>query len=402
MGWSPFGRLLQWLSPQEAAALPSGPQFSVVGPESIDPSFFGLTSYADTSSKVSRRAAAQVPAVKRGRDLIAGTLGTIPMTLRDAHGDPASWTSELLRQPERDVVRSVTIAKTVEDLIFEGVAWWLVTEYDWRSYPSKVVRLDAGVDVAQQAQSYRTKMGHSGVATRYEQDFDLIRFDSPCDPLLVAGARAIRTHLALDRAVNKYASGNQPLDFFTSSDGVDPEQEELDAFFDAWEAARRQHATGYVPAALKYETAGWNPEQLELAAQRDHAAKEIATLMGIAAERVNVSTTSRTYANMAQDQQAFITGTLNPYAVAISERLSMGDVTPRGYVVKWDWAEFLRTDDATRVQIAVQGKSGGIFTTEEARSYFDQSLPPMPEQPEPTPAPVPVAPEEEAVSASNG
>lgn len=390
MGWAPFERLLQWYAPQEAP-VPPGPQFSI-GPESIPASFFGLTSYEDTSSKVSRRAAVQVPAVKRGRDLIAGTLGTIPMDLYTPTGDPAPFTSDLLRQPERGIVRSVTIAKTIEDLIYDGVAWWLVIEYDWRGYPNKVVRLEAGADVAQQAQAYRTKAGNGGTATRYDDDFDLIRFDSPNDPLLVAGARAIRTHIALDRAVNVYASGNQPLDYFTSADGADPEQEELDAALEAWEEARRLHATGYVPGALKYETAGWNPEQLQLAAQRDHAAKEIATLMGIQAERVNVSTTSRTYANMAQDQQAFITGTLNPYALAISERLSMGDVTPRGFECRWRWAEFLRTDDQTRVQVAATGKQAGIFTTEEARTYFDPALPPMTETEAPTPAPV--APEE--------
>jgi hypothetical protein len=228
-----------------------------------------------------------------------------------------------------------------------------------------------------QARTYKTKMGHSGTATRYEEDFDLIRFDSPNDALLVAGARAIRTHIALDKAVNVYSNGGQPLDYFSPADGIDPDQEDLDAALDAWEAARKQHATGYVPASLAYNTAGWNPEQLQLAAARDHASKELATLMGIQAERVNVSTTSRTYANMAQDQQAFITGTLNPYAVAIAERLSMGDVTPRGLVASWRWSEFLRTDDQTRMSIAVQGKTAEVWTTEEARTYFDPALPVM-------------------------
>ena len=53
-------------------------------------------------------------------------------------------------------------------------------------------------------------MGHTGQATEYTEDFDLIRFDSPGAALLVAGARAIRTALALDTAAGRYSEGNQP------------------------------------------------------------------------------------------------------------------------------------------------------------------------------------------------
>ena len=336
---------------------PTGQRFDGIDATSVPASFFGLTSYASAVAKVPRSQAMQVPAVKRGRDLIAGTLATIPWDLFNGKGEVSNDFSELLKQPERGIARSVTLAKTIEDMMYDGVAWWLVTETGWKGYPTKVIRLDSSVDVAQQARAHATKEGHHGTSVRYDDDFDLIRFDSPNDPLLVAGARAIRTHIALDQAVNVYSNGDQPLDYFTPSDNSDPDQADLDAALDAWEAARQLHATGYVPSSLKYNTAGWNPEQLQLAAQRDHASKELATLMGLQAERVNVSTTSRTYSNIQQDRQEFVDFTLNGYGLAMSERLSMGDVTPRGFEVKWRWAEFLRTDDQTRMAIAAQGKT---------------------------------------------
>jgi hypothetical protein len=356
------------------AVLPAGARFDAIGPEQVPAEFFGLTSYADPAARVTRREARQVPAVKRGRDLIAGTLGTIPIDLYDLAGQQSGF-SDLLRQPERGIPRSVTIARTVEDLIYDGVAWWLVVEYGWHGYPTKVVRLESGVDVVQQARQYATKMGHHGAALRYADDFDLIRFDSPNDPILTAGARAIRTHIALDRAVNLYSANNQPLDYFAPTDGNDPDQEDVDAVLDQWDTARAAHGTGFVPAGYAYNTAGWDPEKLQLAEQRDHAAKELATLMGISAERVNVSTTSRVYANIQQDRQEFVDMTLNPYAVAIGERLNMNDVTPRGYECRWRWAEFLRTDDQTRMGIATAGKTGGILSAPEARRYFDPALP---------------------------
>lgn len=351
-----------------------GVRFDGVTAADVPPEFFGLTSYEASTAKVSRRLAVQVPAVKRGRDLIAGTLGTIPMDLFDPAGQPSTF-SDLLAQPERGIPRTVTFAKTVEDMLYEGVAWWLVVETGWHGYPTKVVRLEAGVDVVQQARSYTTKMGHHGTASRYDDDFDLIRFDSPNDPLLVAGARAIRTHIALDQAVNTYSNGKQPLDYFTPADGTDPDQDQIDEMLSLWDEARAQHSTGWVPSGLKYTAAGWNPEQLQLAAQRDHASKELATLMGLQAERVNVSTTSRVYSNIQQDRQEFVDFTLNTYAKPIAERLSMNDVTPRGYAAQWRWAEFLRTDDQTRMAISAQGKESGVLDPTEARRYFDPTLP---------------------------
>lgn len=361
-------------APLAAESLPSV-QFDAITPDDVPPEFFGLTSYESPVARVTRREAMQVPAVKRGRDVICGTLGTIPMDLIGPDGQPSMF-SELLRQPERGIPRAVTFAKTAEDMLCDKVAWWLVTETGWHGYPTKVVRLESGVDVIKQARQYITKMGHHGQAIRYDDDFDLIRFDSMNDALLEAGARAIRTHIALDRAVNNYSNGNQPLDYFTPAEGQDdPDKDELDEIIEGWQTARQQRSIGFVPALLNYKTAGWNPEQLQLAAQRDHASKELATLMGLQAERVNVSVTSRTYANIQQDRQEFIDFTLNQYALPIAQRLSMNDVTPRGYEAQWRWAEFLRTDDQTRMGIAVNGKTSGVFSEPEARRYFDPNLP---------------------------
>lgn len=355
-------------------AVPEKPlavRFDAIGENNIPPEFFGLASYAEAetpAARVNRRAALQVPAVKRGRDLIAPTLGTLPVDLLGP--DNTLSTSALLAQPERDVPRSVTLTRTFEDLIFEGVGWWLITEYGWHGFPIKVKRLDArSVDVQKDGRVYVTKMGHHGQRTEYAPDMDLIRFDSPNEPVLVAGARAIRTALRLDQAAARYAEGNQPLDYFTPADGFDPAQDDLDAAMDAWDAARRQRVTGYVPSALTYNTAGWNPEQLQLADARQHAVLEIARCMGIDPEDVGVSTTSRTYFNAFDRKQARIQDTLRAYAVAFEERLSMNDVTPRGYQVKINFSDMLRSDDLSRFQAYQLGMAVGVYAdTNEVRT----------------------------------
>lgn len=373
---------------------------NLVDDTSIPPEFYGLTSYAPAQAsvvpRVSRREAVQIPAVKRSRDLIAGSLGTLPIvTVRpDLTVVRDSW----LLQPERDVPRSVTMTRTVEDLLFEGIAWWKVTRFDWAGYPAQVVRLDPRtVDVDQAGRVHVTSDGRRGIADEWPTDSELIRFDSPNDALLTAGARAIRQYLLLAQAAQRHADGVPPVDYFTPADGIDPgDAEEIRAILDAWVAARKIGATGYVPAALKYNSNGWDPDKLQLAEQIQHAVLEIARVAGVDPEELGVSTTSRTYANQFDRRKAFLDFTLGGYRAALEDRLSMGDVTPRGTVVRFDLDGFLRTDALARYQAAEVGLRVGAITKPEIREAEGRpALDPADEPPAPTPPPaMPAAPQE--------
>jgi hypothetical protein len=330
----------------------AGPAFAIT-PADIPAAVFGLESYTETvapTGKINRQSAMQVPAVKRCRDLIAGSIGSLPVVQLDANLNTVNNT--LFEQPERDLPRSVTMTRTVEDILFEGVAWWKVTERAWNGYPTKVKRLEPGtVDVGKDGKVYTTRAGHTGTTYEYVADKDLIRFDSPNSALLWAGARAIRAALALDAAALRHADGSPPIDYFTPAEGADPASDEdvVDLLTD-WQTARRNRSTGYVPAALKYNVAGWDPEKLQLAEARQHAVLEIARAAGVDPEELGVSTTSRTYANQFDRRKAFTDFTLGAYMVAVQDRLSMPDVTPRGWYVRFNLDGFLRSDTLTRYQ----------------------------------------------------
>lgn len=354
---------------KELEKAPAAEQFAAIGAESIPASFFGLSAYDDPvaiSGPVSRRSALQVPAIKRGRDLIPGTLGTLPL---DLYGPQNTLSvSDLLAQPERNTPRSVTMAKTYEDLWFEGVAWWYVTEFGWHGYPTKVRRLDPRtVNVRIDGKVYVTPEGNQGMQWEYVEDSRLIRFDSPTEPVLTAGARAIRASLTLDAAALRYADGAPMQDYFKPSDGYDPDQDEVDETLDAWLAARRQRATGYVPSGFVYELNQFDAQKLQLAEARQHAVLELSRVMGVDPEDLGVSTTSRTYQNSQERYQARIKDTLRPYMVAVEERLSMNDVTPRGYDARTRVAELLRSDDKTRFEAYKLGLEVGAIGTDEVR-----------------------------------
>lgn len=335
-----------------------------VDEEAIPASVFGLASYSPPvapAPRVDRRSALQVPAVKRSRDLIATTLGSLPIDLIGPDRQKVPRT--LFSQPEKGRARSVTMAELYADLFFEQHAWWRIVEWEWNGYPKHVQRVDPrAIDVQQGSKVFITRAGHHGQVTEWVKDEELIHFESPNEPMLIAGARAIRAALALDAAAQRYAEGAPPVDYFTPADGVDPaDEEEIPELLNAWQTARQTRSTAYVPASLQYNIAGWNPEQLQLADARQHAVLEIARVAGIDPEELGVSTTSRTYSNQQDRRKTFLDFTLGGYRSAVEERLSMGDVTPRGYLAKANLSDFLRSDDKTRFETYKLGLEVGAY-----------------------------------------
>jgi len=366
-------------SPVVTAALDSsaGPSFSV----DIDPAVFGLTSYADPiapAARISRREAIQLPAVKRVRDLIAGTIGQLPLDVYDT--SKVTLVNDLLIQPERNCARSITITKTAEDILLEGISWWRVVERNWEGYPRFVQRIDPWrVNVDDTA-------GVVKIDGKVVADRDLIRFDSPNDGLLLAGARAIRTALRLDTAAANMAADPIPQGYFKPTDGADPvSDDDIAEILTDWRTARQSGSTGYIPASLEYVTLSWDAKQLQLAEGRQAAVLEIARIAGVDAEELGVSTTSRTYFNADDRRQSFIDFVLGPYLVAIEQRLSLGDVTKRGMYVKFNVSALLRGDTLARYQAYEIGLRVGAVAPDEIRELEDK--PALPAQEAPVPAP---------------
>ena len=327
---------------------------------------------ATGGAKVSRDLAMSVPAVKRGRDLICGTLGTLRLKKHDANRRVAP--SELLDQPEPDIARSVSMTMTVEDMLFEGRAWWRITEFGPDGFPSKVRRLDPrSVNVQQNGRVYVSHRGQAqGQALEWVEDAQLIRIDSPNEALLVAATPAIRDAHALRRAAGRYADNPLPLGYFTPEGDVDTgDDAEIEEMLDDFEDSMHARTWAYVGAGLAAKPLQWSPEQLQLGSSRDYAVLEIARALGVDPEELGVSTTSRTYANSEQRRLDLIDFTLAAYVVAIEDRLSMPDVTPPGYFVKAEYGGFLRSDTQSRMVTYEVGRRAGVFDDERIGELED-------------------------------
>lgn len=362
------------------------------------------TDWVAVAWKVTRPAAMQCGAVVRARDAIAGTIGGLPLYAMDSSFERSP--RPLLEQPERDIPRSITMTRTAEDLLFGTDAWWRVTERDYTGYPAKVRRLDPdSVDIRQDSRVYvrpdGTPQGH---AMEYVPDADLIRFYSPTDGLLTSAARAIRTLLKLEAAAANDADSPQPRGFFYPREGVDPapvptvDDPNPDAdtavaeMLAAYKAARQAGVDGYMPAALGYEKLSWSPAERQMVEARNAAVLEIARFTGLDPFDLAASTTgqaSMTYQNLADKRRQFIDGACGLYIAAIQDRLSMGDVTPRGTLVRLDVAQYERADMSGRLEEYQAMQDLGLMDSIEMRRREEL---PKPTEPRPAPAAQPAGP----------
>ena len=337
---------------------------------------------ARRSSRAGREEALGIPALLRGRNLIC-SIATLPLEAVDA--DNRIVDHPLLRQPDRNVARSVTIAMTVEDLLFDAVAWWRITAFGWDGMPVNAVRYDPGQVQLNPPPGYDLGLLPSGLSTTGVVWMsgepvpwsEVIRFDSPNPALLVAGRKPIARALALDDAAELFAENPRVRGYFSPRDpNADPadDQDIIDAL-DAWALARRQRVDGYVPAAMTYQTVqDPTPADLQLIQLQEKATKDIANLLGIDAEELAVSTTTRTYANIVDRRKDRINDTYAPYMSAITDRLSMPDVTRDGHRVRFNLDDYLRADPKTRAE--VQQIYAGMGVTDPSEVRRDEGKPP--------------------------
>lgn len=343
----------------------------------------GLTLPGGIHPTISRREALQVPAVLRARNLIAGTLGSLPHTVHGPDRREIDTTYLLGGNIDPDMPNAVVLSQTYEDLLFEGISWWRVLKIGWHGYPveARHVPVEA-VHVASKGTTAASDWvspdqmipedGQVFIDGIPVSNAEIIRFDSPNPPLLVHGARAIRTALKLDRTAAIYADDPLPQGVFTPKEPIDPAETDVQEMLDKFDSARQTRATAYVGAAMDYKALQWSPEQLQLHSARQHAVLEIARAVGVDPEDLGVSTTSRTYQNGEQRRQDFLNFTLGAYVSAVQDRLSMRDVLPRGYVARIKFAGFLRADTKTRMEAYQIGLQVDAYTSEEIRELEDR------------------------------
>ena len=324
--------------------------------------------------RVSRSDAMQVPAVARARNIICGTIGTLGL---NAYNDITYAKVEgrsLLKQPDPALPLAVTMAWTIEDLLFQGQAFWVVlavSPEDGR--PTQARRIDPmRVTFTTDTQTDEIINGFylDGYLTPVTGVGSLIMFSGIDEGILNRGGRTITTALELEKAVSRMAAEPNPT-MVIKNTGVDLPPEQVSSLLSSWAAARQKRSTAYLSGPLDVTTFGYDAQQMELSQSRLNTAAEIARMCNIPAWYLNAESASATYSSVTQERRSLIDFSLRPYMSCVEERLSMNDLTPRGQTVRFDLDDYLRGNPMEQIDVLTKMLDAGLITVDEAREEMD-------------------------------
>ena len=309
-----------------------------------------------------RDEAMQVPAIARGRNVLCGTISSLPIraysTVAGVTGevDGPSW----LDTPDPRYTRTWLLAQTLDDLIFQARAYWLVAGRYATGFPAGFHYLEhwrvGWTNSHGDRYRYLVPPELDGswsltVDGRIVPDRDVVRFDAFTGTgMLEYGAREIRAALALSDAARRFASIELPVGVLQDL-GPGMDDDEIDATLARWEMARRTRTTAYLGSSFKYDAqTALDPTKLQLIEARQQSAVECARLLNLPAQYVSapMGAGNITYQNVESMRRELIDVACGPWIAGLEQRLSMNDVTPRGTQLRFDIDAFTRSTSLDR------------------------------------------------------
>ena len=326
---------------------------------------------------VTRAQALQVPSIKRCRDLICGTIASIPLEYyKKSTGEvisPPRW----VEQPSKSQPRFETLYFTLDSLLMYGVSYWQITETyleDNRMANAQWVANNRVTFNTDSVNNFVTEYYLDGKPLPMSGIGSLITFQKD-EGILAVGGSTIKAALDAQRAASTALETPSATGFLKNS-GADLPPNEVSALLAAWKRARQTGGnTAYLTATLDYQTIGFSPKDMAYQDAIQGLATECARLCSVDPYYVSASmNTSMTYANVQDERKQMVALTLQSYVSAIESRLSMDDVSTAGHYVKFSLDDsFLRTEPMERLLVLEKMLALGLITTEQAMQMEDLS-----------------------------
>jgi HK97 family phage portal protein len=324
-----------------------------------------------------RATALQVATVSRCRNLICGVISYLPLELYKKSTGQELESPLWLEQPDMRQPRAVTLAYTVDSLIFYGVAYWRVTSlyaddgrpsgFEWVANTRITVTTDPkGYEVAYYAvDGQRVPM--SGIGS-------LITFQSLLPGVLETGSRTIQAALDIQKA-SAVSAATPMATSVIRNNGADLPEAQIQGILASWKSARASRSTAYLTSQLEVQNIGFSPKDMMYNEASQYLSTEIARLMNVPAFMVSSDmNNSMTYQNVLDSRKEYVAYSLQPYICAIEERLSLDDITRHGNIVKFNISEtFLRADDMARLDAIEKMLALGLIDIEHAREMEHMS-----------------------------
>jgi HK97 family phage portal protein len=316
-------------------------------------SFGGMYSNGYGAGLMDRATALQVATVSRCRNLVCGVISYLPLELYKKSTGEQLQSPLWLDQPDIRQPRAVTLAYTVDSLIFYSVAYWRVTSlyaddgrpsgFEWVANTRVTVTTDAKGYEVQYYSVDGARVPMSGIGS-------LVTFQSLLPGVLETGARTIQAALDVQKAAAISAATPMPTGIIRNQ-GADLPKAQVQGLLAAFKSATQNRSTAYLTSTLDYQTVGFSPKEMTYNESSQYLSTEIARLMNVPAFMVSSDmNNSMTYQNVLDSRKEYVAYSLQPYICAVEERLSMDDITAHGNIVKFNVDEtFLRADTMARL-----------------------------------------------------
>ena len=322
--------------------------------------------------RVSRHDAMSVPSVARARNLICGTVASIPLEYyKTSTGEviaPPRWIKQLSKsQPS-----FVTLTWIVDSLLFYGVAYLLVTErYAEDGRPASFEWV-ANTRVTFTTDLYGIHVTQYYIDASPVDMNDIVTIQGFDEGVLDRGGRTIQAAIDIERAAAVNSANPQPAGFLKNS-GADLPPNEVQGLIAAWKRARQNNSTAYLTSTLDYNPVSFSPKDMMYQDAIRSLSTQIARLCNIPAYLLSSEDNqSMTYSNVQDERKQYYAFSIEPYIQAIQSRLSMDDISTTGHEVKFAvYDTFLKNDPLVELQVIEKLLTLGLITTEQAMEMTD-------------------------------
>ena len=320
---------------------------------------------------IDRNFALQVSSVARCRNLVAGVISSIDLGLYKKSTGEKLGSPVWLEQPDQRQPRSVTIAATVDSLMFYAVAYWRVTSlYADDGRPS-------GFEwVANNRVTYTTNKFGTEVKDYFVDGQlvpmagigSLVTFQSLLPGVLQSASTTIKAAWDVQKAAAVSAATPMATTILKNN-GADLPESQIQGILAGWNSARRNRSTAYLTSTLSAENIGFSPREMGYVDFSQYLATEISRAMNVPSYLISADmNNSMTYQNILDGRKEFVAYSLQPYISAIEDRLSMNDITNGSNQVRFAVDDtFLRVDAKDRLDIIEKMLNLDLIDVNQAR-----------------------------------
>ena len=328
--------------------------------------------YNAVALRVSRKDAMSVPSIARARNLICGTVASIPLEYYNKRTGEVMAAPRWINQLSKNQPSFVTINWIVDSLLFYGVAYLRVTErYAEDGRPA------AFEWIANTRVTYTTDL-EGIMITQYYVDIqpidmnDIVTIQGLDEGVLERAGRTIQSAIDINKAAS-VASATPMSSGILKNTGADLPPAEVSGLLAAWKRSRQNNSTAYLTSTLEFQSTQFSPKDMMYNEAIQNLSTEIARAMNVPAYYLSADqNTTMTYANVQDERKQFYALSIEPYIQAIQTRLSMDDISTAGHEVRFAvFDTFLKNDPIVELQVIEKLLTLGLITTEQAMEMTD-------------------------------